>query len=175
MILCHLPFIRRLSKMVNIESLLITCKKGLEYRKNNDVMTRIYGKTSWDVAARLGNLNWMKYLSREDLEGCTMKTMRIAAAFGNLEIVKWLHENRGEGCMIDSMTIAAINGHLEVVKWLHENRMEGCTKNAITLAAENGHMEIIRFLHENRIEGCKDKTIYNTVNYIVGILRFLNI
>ena len=107
-----------------------------------------------DAAAKIGDIEIIKWIHGNIGDSCTTTAMRWAAANGDLKIVKWLHEKRTEGCTTDAMDCAAENGHLEVVKWLHEYRAEGCTTDAMDKAAHNGHLEVVKWLHENRNEGC---------------------
>ena len=69
----------------------------------------------------------------------------------NLNILKWLHRNRIEGCTKDVMDWAANDGHIETVRWLHQNRTEGCTKRAMNWTKYEGHTEIVKYLKENNL------------------------
>ena len=85
------------------------------------------------------------------------RAMDAAAKIGDVEIVKWVHENIQDCCTTWAMDYAAMNGHFQVVKCLHEKRTEGCTTDAMDLAAANGHLEIVKWLHENKPSGYKTR------------------
>lgn len=41
---------------------------------------------------------------------------------GDIEVIKWLHANQIEGCTINAMDRAVYYGHLNVVKFLYAER-----------------------------------------------------
>lgn len=122
-------------------------------RGNPECETEFHPSAVFDIAAKRGHLNVLKFLHRIDHSyktrntndnsqarrqlsiRCTPMAMDAAAEAGHLDVVRWLHENRTEGCTTAAMDRAAANGHLEVVKWLHFNRSEGCTTSAMDCAA----------------------------------------
>ena len=127
------------------------------------------------LAAKLGDLEMVKWVHENIGDCCSAQAMDLAAAYGYFDIVKFLHHHRTEGCTIEAMNFAAMNGHFEVLKWLHENRTEGCTTIAMDYAAQNGHFEIVEFLHKNRSEGCtKDAMNWASQNGHLDIVKFLH-
>lgn len=74
--------------------------------------------------------------------------MDFAARLGQLNVIKFLHENRTEGCTTDAMDFAAMRGRLDIVKFLNENRAEGYVY-AMDRAATYGHFDIVKYLYEN--------------------------
>jgi hypothetical protein len=119
-----------------------------------DIIKKVYDPEihNWNKCSSVGDLEIIKWLHKNNIEGCSSVAMDIASDNGHLEVVKWLHFNRTEGCTRDAMDYASENGHLEVVKWLHENRDEGCTQEAIFLASLGGYSEIVNWLYNNRTE-----------------------
>jgi len=109
-------------------------------------------RTLWNVASAYGQLNIIKWLHENRIEG-SFESIDYAAEDGHLNVIKWLHENRNDGCSTDAMDYAALNGHLNVVIWLHENRDEGCTTKAVFFAKSNGYLDVVKWLNENRTEG----------------------
>ena len=130
--------------------------------RKKDVYVNGYRINAIDYAARVGNLEVIKWLHNncDAQDICTTWAMNWAASYGHLEVVKWLHENRKEGCTNHAMDYAAENGHLEVVKWLHVNRAEGCTVWAINFAVDKGHLDVVKWLYENRQEEIYVKDVH---------------
>lgn len=143
---------------------------------------------------------------------CSYHVMDIAAYYGNLDIIKYLHKNRIEGCSYYAVDWAAMRGHRHVVEWLLENRNEGfsewaiieaaknnyeetliqllCIKNfknelyidfhldsikeyAMELAAKNGHLNIIKILHKYQYIGTDDTLFYAIVNCHKEVVEYL--
>ena len=70
-----------------------------------------------------------------------------AARLGNLELLRWLREEKKFDW--DNMTIneAAHHGHLHIVRHCVEQKCP-ITKLACAFAAKNGHLDILKYLHE---------------------------
>lgn len=131
-----------------------------------DIRYRIPEATeAMDIAASRGLLDVVRWLHRNQNDGCTTKAMDQAATNGHLHVVQWLHLNRSEGCTSRAMRGAIRNNHFQLVKWLHENRTEGCHPQSMDQAAGRGDLELVRWLHANRAEGCTA----NAINFAAAL------
>ncbi|KAF1783529.1 Ankyrin repeat-containing domain [Phytophthora cactorum] len=110
----------------------------------------------WD-AARVGQLDLVKLLHSNNVDGCSRSAIRSAAAHNNFDIVKWLisceHKSVLEIGSYFPIDGAACNGHFEMVKWLHEHTPEACSHSAMDERSQ-GDIDVVQWLHENRSEGC---------------------
>jgi len=91
-----------------------------------------------------GDLWAFQRLQIENSEFC----WEFAAKYGQLEFIKYLHENQIEGCTICTMKWATLNGRINIVKFLCENRTEGCTANAIDWARDRGYFSIAEYIRD---------------------------
>ncbi|KAG3131288.1 hypothetical protein PC128_g26627 [Phytophthora cactorum] len=128
----------------------------------------------WD-AARVGQLDLVKLLHSNNVDGCSRSAIRSAAAHNNFDIVKWLisceHKSVLEIGSYFPIDGAACNGHFEMVKWLHEHTPEACSHSAMDRAAARGDIDVVQWLHENRSEGCS--TLAMDVAARVGNLQIV--
>jgi hypothetical protein len=76
------------------------------------------------------------------------KVMDHAAASGNLELVRFLDQNRMEGFTVNAIDFAAMYGHLPVVEYLSEHRSEGWHW-AFVHAVLTEHWDVVEYLHRN--------------------------
>jgi hypothetical protein len=83
----------------------------------------------WMDAAMEDNLNMIKFLHNNKIDGCTEFVMDGAARNGHLHIVKWLHKNRTEGCTLDVL----FHGSPEIINWIIKNNVKmSLTHNPIS-------------------------------------------
>ena len=88
----------------------------------------------WDLAAKDGNIDIIKYLHKNDIKGCTSYTFDYAVENNNLKIIKYLHKNINDvECTIRSMLYAQeitykengsdsnIMDYSEMEEWVHKN------------------------------------------------------
>ncbi|KAF1788994.1 Ankyrin repeat-containing domain [Phytophthora cactorum] len=130
-------------------------------------------------AARVGQLDLVKLLHSNNVDGCSRSAIRSAAAHNNFDIVKWLisckHKSVLEIGSYFPIDGAACNGHFEMVKWLHEHTPEACSHSAMDGAqpgailtsfnAHEGNLQIVQWLSENRTEGCTTSAMDNAAYY----------
>ena len=92
------------------------------------------------VAARLGNLELVRWLCGEGGFAMDEDVMQWAARSGNLELVRWL---RAEGCRwsYDTCDFAVAYGRVEVLRWLRENGCPWRVNTRDRAAAELGYTD----------------------------------
>ena len=96
-----------------------SCIDALKVLK--DMGYNLHGRHSFYLAARVGNLDVLKWLKEI---GCPMcaKTFREAVSQGSLENMKWIRENESPYRKCNNISVGIIGGNVEEnTNWLEEN------------------------------------------------------
>ncbi|KAJ3331733.1 hypothetical protein HDU76_002348 [Blyttiomyces sp. JEL0837] len=101
--------------------------------------------------------------------------MDLALTLENMEAVKFLHENRLEGCSGHAFVDCITMGGLESVKFLFEHRRGDCNLEAgLDLAVRSGRLNVVKYLVgkggkvlDESLTGCIQYGYLHTVTYLI--------
>jgi len=100
-----------------------------------------------DEAARLGNLDMLKYCVDNQCPA-DEETCASAAENGSLECLKYLHETAKAPWDYRTAEYAATEGHLHILEYLVECKYDEYVIDACAKAAKNGHLDCLKYLRE---------------------------
>lgn len=143
------------------------------YMLNHLLIIKFFTEKGWKTLAKEGNLDAIKVLINNNVNGYSYHVFDIFAEHGNIEALKWLYNNGYKQFSHNAIDNAAKNGHLNVMKWISHNLYFWYSQHVLWNAAISGNCEIIKWLLNKNVK-CDKITMRKSLEYgCLGVAKYL--